>query len=277
MKIEKIVFLMILLVTVISCSKTKKEKVQMPPKQSITSTVLTKPKATELTVETTDSFIAWAASSSMEEKEEVRSNIKKVSTNEGVLQELIKRFEKVDTLDVSYSLIVLSLIGELQNPKSEPWLLKQVNRPIIELKDIPHASLSQRDLVEMLSSKAVECLAYLRTKSAEESLRNIISKHPSGSVRSAAIDAYLYNHDDSKEARAILQRIVQPDDLPLLDRARFKATDSKAFNSIQEEFYKKHEKERVVAPGEASVKNIKKSDSIKIEQAISPPLHNKKN
>lgn len=275
---SKILFFTLLSMIMVNCTDRKRGKEPQPPKRSENPTVITKPEPVELTVQNIDPFIAWASASDLNEKEKVRSNIQRASTDRAVLQELIKRFEKVDTLDITYSLIVMGIIGELQNPASQTWLIRQANRPIPVTRKTPHGALTGSDIIEIISSKAVESLAYLKASDSDIAVLDIIAKHPSAAVRSAAIDAYLYNHEDSEDAKAMLKRVMQPNDLLLLDRVRFKKTnDSKAFNAAQDKFYRLHQEEMYEAPGKPTIKEVRKSDTIKVVKEITPPRLNKPN
>ena len=269
--LTKSVILFLMLSAVLGCVKKGTDSSPKPPIQSVNPTVYTKPEPVNLTPETVDKFVDWASSSGLDEQEKVRNAIKESSGNEKVLNELITRFEKVDTTDLSYSLVVLSLIGEMQNPASMPWLEKQVYRPIPPNLSSPHGGLNSTDIVEMVATKAVECLAYLKNEKSDRLTLRVIAKHSSATVRSAAIDAYLYNHNDSEEAKRQLMEVIQKGDLLLLDRARFtRAKDSKAFNATVERFNKLHPEQLAQSPGEPTEKGPK-YDTTKIGTINEPP------
>jgi hypothetical protein len=272
-------FQMLLLVgLLVGCTKkqTETEKPPDPPRQSTNPTVIAKPKPVDLTPINVDAFIKWASASGLDEREKIREEIKKSSQNTEVLKALIDRFEKVDTLDLSYSLVVLSLIGELQNPSSQKWLEKQINRPIPTVKETPHGGLNSGDVIEMISSKAVESLAYLKTNESDRATLNVIVKHPSKAVRAAAIDAYLFNHGDTDDIKAKLKQSVRKEDLIYLDRVRFlREKDAKTFNAKIDRFYEQHPNEKAEAPGEGTEKRTR-PDTTKFVKPIAPPKFERK-
>jgi hypothetical protein len=69
----------------------------------------------------------------------------------------------------------------------------------------------------------------------------IIANHPSKIVRAEAINAYLWNHEDSDDARKFLSQYVRKDELILLDRVRRKTGENaESFNRKLDEFLKRH-------------------------------------
>lgn len=249
---------------------------EAPPKQSEQPVNIDKAKPVALTPSTVKEFTAWASGSDVGEKEAVRESIAKASKDGEVLKQLFAEYEKVKTSDVGYSLVVLSVIGEMQNPASLPGLRDIIYTQLPKPKEEPHAALTELDLVEMLASKAVECAAYLKTAESNRLVLEVVAKHPSQAVRSAAIDAYLYNNGDTEKAKATVSRAAQEKDRILVDRTRFaKGGKKEAFDRQLEIFYKKYPQEVAEQPGEPE-KTDRKKDTVGTAKSINPPKRNQR-
>jgi hypothetical protein len=96
-------------------------------------------------------------------------------------------------------------------------------------------------LQAQLEGKAVDGLAYANTERSNAAVMKIASDHPSRIVRAEAINAYLWNHGDSEEARRALAPIVRRDETVFIDRVRRAPGESAAvFNPKLEAFLKRH-------------------------------------
>ena len=62
----------------------------------------------------------------------------------------------------------------------------------------------QQTSLATLQAKAIDGLAYLQSRRADEEVLNQVQKHPSIIVRSEAISAYLWNQKDKAVARRTL-------------------------------------------------------------------------
>ncbi len=270
----KIILCLSFFMFIMACDDKKKQEVQdnnPPPKQSENPTTYQKAERTELTSTTVKEFIQWSSGSDLKEREEVRREITKASKDEEVLKLLFEEFERVYIEDVGYSLIVLSIIGELKNPAALPQLEKIIYKELPEQEEKFHSGLTKRDFVEMLSSKAVECAAYLKTKASNRSVLNAVAQHPSNAVRSSAIDAYLFNNDDSEEAKKALREVVQENELHLIDRVRFlRNSNEEEFDRNLSLYYKAHPDQVAPEPGPPTEESREK-DSIKVVRPIQPP------
>lgn len=253
----------------ISCTQKERELGNQPPARSEQTSI--KPVTpVSLSGETIDQFIAWAGRSDSTGYLKVREEILKAREDSTVLAPLFDRMEKTGTNDIGTSLIILGILGELKNPQLIGRLENFVWEPLPAEEKVGHGGLSKRDLVEMLESKAIECLAYVRTETSDKATLRVIREHASVAVRSAAIDAYLYNHEDSVEVKEWLRGIVQKQDLPFLDRVRrMSSGDREAFNEGLIRFYKLHPDMIAPAPGVAPGKAI--ADTGKVDKPIQPP------
>lgn len=273
MKLTSKIITCISFLTIITACNDKKEKSDdSPPIKSENPTVYEKAKPVPLTTSTVQEFINWASGSDLTERERIREEISKVANDEEILNRLINEFERVDTTDVGYSLIVLSIIGEMQNPKALTFFDSLANRKLPEQVERFHSGLTKRDVAEILSSKAAECAAYLKTPESDRLLLNIISQHPSEAVRSAAIDAYLYNKGDTEEAKQGLRQYAKESDLKFIDRTRFtRASNKEGFDRNLSLFYSKNPKEIAPEPGPPTENYKQGKDSTKMVQAVKPP------
>jgi len=72
----------------------------------------------------------------------------------------------------------------------------------------------------------------------------IAASHPGAEVRIAAIDAYLFNHADSAEAKEGLARIVRAEERKLIGIPRFKrGMDVSQFDQLVTDFYRRYPEE----------------------------------
>jgi len=197
--------------------------------------------APQLTVETVDEFISWAGRSDSAGHLRAREEILKTREDSTIIASLFDRFESSRTNDLGTSLIILGMIGEMKNPRSLERFATLLKEPLPEEVEVLDAGLNERDLTEMIAAKAVECAAYLRTPVSDSLTMWAIQHHPSVVVRAAAIDAYLWNHGDSTEAKERLKLLLSPAERPFLDRVRRSSAGTpEAFNAGLERFYELH-------------------------------------
>jgi len=221
-----------------------------------------------LTLPNVQEFVRWAARVDRLGRLKVRQQIEIARQNkeqgkeqgEVVSKALFKQFETAPEQDLGQRLIILSIIGELKNPLSTTRLTEIVNNPLPEADSIVHGVLSSKDAVEMIQSKAVQCLAYLNNRVADSLTLSVIKSHPSKAVRSAAIDAYLYNHGDSLAAKQRLRNLLRDEnlfeDLPFVDRIRnTKNISREAFDEGIERFYALHPEARAPKPRDYNAQN----------------------
>lgn len=194
-----------------------------------------------LTPATVDSFINWANRSTAASYLKGQQEIIKARNDTTVLRLLFERLARTRTNDLGTSLITLGIIGEMKNPQATESLYGITQQKSPARVRIIDESLSQRDMLDMLKSKAVQGLAYMQTAQADTLVLRVIQQDSSRSVRATAIEAFLFNHGDSPEAKAQLRPYVKPEDTPFLDRVR-KTTSVTAeeFDAGIERFYALH-------------------------------------
>jgi len=172
-----------------------------------------------------------------------------------VVDRLFERLDRDRQADVGVALLTLSVIGELRRADALDRLERLVWEELPEAEEVGHGALSRRDLLEMLQSKAAEGIAYLATEEADEVIFRVIRHHPSAAVRSAAVDAFLFNHRDSDEARARLQEVLLPKDAAFAGRVRHtRSMDRDEFNEGLRRFYAMHPEEVAPEPGRPTVR-----------------------
>lgn len=209
----------------------------------------------DLSAETVDEFLAFAGRAGSEDRERFREMIFAAREDRAVVDRLFERLDRDRQADVGAALLTLSVIGELRRADALGRLERLVWEELPEAEDVGHGSLSRRDLLEMLQSKAAEGIAYLARDEADEIILRVIRDHPSAAVRSAAVDAFLFNHDDSDEARARLQEVLLPKDAAFAGRVRHtRSMDRDEFNAGLRRFYAMHPEEVAPEPGRPPVR-----------------------
>jgi 2-oxo-4-hydroxy-4-carboxy--5-ureidoimidazoline (OHCU) decarboxylase len=209
----------------------------------------------ELSTESVDEFLAFAGRAGSEDQERIREMISAAREDREVVDRLFQRLDGDRRTDFGAALVTLSVIGELRRADALGRLEHLVWEELPEADEVGHGALSSRDLLEMLQSKAVEGISHLATDEADELTLRVIRDHPSTAVRSAAVDAFLFNHHDSDEAQASLQEVLQPKDAAFADRVRHtRSMDRDEFNAGLRRFYALHPEEVASEPGRPPVR-----------------------
>jgi len=224
---------------------------------------------------TIDQFIAWASRSNARTYFDVRSEIIRARDNDDILIPLFDRYDRAIETDLDEALIILGIIGELKNPASIGRLEDIIWQELPPADTVYDAELTRRDVVEMLQSKAVECLAYVGIEKSYESTLTVIATHPSMVVRGAAIDAYLFNNNDSPEAKRELGEVVRTEDRIFLERVRkTQEMDIEDFNRQMSAFYRMYPEEVAPEPGEPTEKPLREiEDTLDVIAPPEEPIH----
>ena len=186
-------------------------------------------------------FIDWAGGSTVRQREEVRRLIAAASENASVASAFCDEASRAAESDHSRALLALSILGEMRSRVGEDCLRKLLHQPLPEKGTLAHGEIVEWTAIGMLQAKAVDGLAYLRTASADEEVLWAVAQHPSRIVRAEAIEAYLWNHSDSAEARATLQKQVRPDEAIFLERIRREPEENaESFNRRLATYLKAH-------------------------------------
>ena len=181
--------------------------------------------------ETVPRFIDWAARSRPDQREEVRKMIAASSANSGAAEELCREISETQNEDHSRTLIMLSVLGEMRNSEGEKCLIRFIHLPLPTKGTVVNGEIIEQTSLATLQGKAVDGLAYARSVTADRELLWAVSSHASKIVRAEAINAYLWNHQDSEAARAALLKVVRPNERDLIDRPRHEpGTTREQFN-----------------------------------------------
>lgn len=186
-------------------------------------------------------FIDWAGASHVDEEDDVRKAIAAAAQNKEVISALIAEVERVQTTDHPRALLALGLLGETRSAGAQDYFTAFVRRPLPDKGTVVEGEIIEQTLAAQLQGKAVDGLAFINTASANEVVTEVIARHSSKIVRAEAINAYLWNHGDSAEARESLARVVREDERILLDRVRRIAGETaETFDPKLEQFLKQH-------------------------------------
>jgi hypothetical protein len=208
-------------------------------------------KAVHFTAQSLDDFIAWAGRSNDQDRELVRAYLLRAAPADWSIELLYEKFQKARAANFDGALVVLSLLGELRNPKSIGIFQRIIWEQPAADERLEDGGLTARDTQEMLQSKAVEGLAYIQSIESLGAALEVAAKHPGQAVRSAAADAFLFNAGDSDDARARLLKALAPDERYMADRARKSADVSvDEFNKRLALFYERHPELIAEPPGE---------------------------
>jgi hypothetical protein len=186
-------------------------------------------------------FIDWAGGSAVSQREDVRRLIAAASDNANIAAAFCDEAVRAADSDHSRALLTLSILGEMRSNVGEDCLTKLLHRPLPDKGTLAHGEIVEQTGLGMLQAKAVDGLAYRRTATADKEVLWAVAKHPSRIVRAEAIEAYLWNHGDSAEARATLRENIRPDEAIFLDRFRREPEDNATvFNQRLATFLKAH-------------------------------------
>lgn len=215
------------------------------PSQLFAERSLHKPPALTATGDTARAqaaaFIDWASLSIPAEREDARRALAAASGNDQIARAFFDAALAAEKTDHSRALVALSLLGEMRNRAAEPWLRDFVRRPLPREGTLVNGEILEQTALATLQAKAIDGLAYLNSESANREVLNAVAQHPSRVVRAEAIDAYLWNHQDSQAARETLRRYVRKDEQIFLDRVRRESGEpAESFNRKLEAYLKAH-------------------------------------
>lgn len=186
-----------------------------------------------------DAFLSWAACVPHSESHRVKDSLASVKVTASLQETLHRELLREPIEDLGRHLILLATIGELRHPAAaaplESFIRRATSEPPAQESDGCQAPLG------VLEARAVEMLAYLRTPEADAMCLRVVRDHPLSAVRSAAVDAYLWNRGDSEEALQDVQRHVRPAERHLLGMARWgRSMDVSEFEETVARYYRQH-------------------------------------
>ena len=202
-----------------------------------------------LTAKTIDDFLGRVGAIPHSQAESIRAAVARAAADQAVVEELLKQLLTTPITDVGRHLMILSTLGELRNPRAVEPLKEFIwsDRPLVPPQQ-PGESVDTRtsffDHDGALRARAAEMLAYIGGRDADAAVLEIAARHPGAEVRIAAIDAYLFNHADSAEAKEGLARIVRAEERKLIGIPRFKrGMDVSQFDQLVTDFYRRYPEE----------------------------------
>lgn len=194
-------------------------------------------------------YIAWAAASTQREKETVRRSLASVKENRQVGESFCEYAKRARLSDHSRTLVTLGLLGEMKGPASEACFKEFLALPLPTQGTVVEGEILEQTALASLQAKAVDGLAYLRTPQTDEEVLRAVREHPSRIVRAEAINAFLWNHGDSEEAKQMLRKHVRKDEEIFVDRVRWNSGEkAETFNRKLEVFLKAHPEAIAPAP-----------------------------
>jgi hypothetical protein len=144
-------------------------------------------------VQSARTFIDWASGARASQVVAARAVIRGAAANSDVAQALINEVNTNDLGSWVRYLVTLSILGEMQTVAGEDFFLHIVDLPLPADPDAiaGHGLRSPSFPLIGLQVKAVDGLAFMRTPRSNAKLLQIMSQHPSRTVRVEAIRAYL--------------------------------------------------------------------------------------
>jgi hypothetical protein len=186
-------------------------------------------------------FVVWAGGSVPAEHELAGKMIAEAGNNPEIAKAVIDEVERAATTNHSRALLAISILGEMKSAAAEPFLREFANRPLPKEGTVIEGEIIEATRQAQLQGKAADGLAYLRSQSGDSAVMELIARHPSKIVRAEAINAWLWNHGDSAEARRQLYEVVQQGERILLDRVRrVTGEGAESFNAKLAVFLKTH-------------------------------------
>jgi hypothetical protein len=158
-----------------------------------------------------------------------------------IVEALIALYTSTPKTAFQMRMLILSTIGELKRQDSFEFLKAESWKQLPEIEERSGCSvISERDYEAMTSAKAVHGIGFLRTEEAYEELIKVMLDHESKHVVISAINSYMWNKGDTKEAANILYDTLPEEWHPYVERPRFhRNVDRDEFDRRRIEWRKK--------------------------------------
>lgn len=194
-------------------------------------------------------FLDWAGASSAGQREEIRRMLEQAREYKAVAGAFCEEANRTAESDFTRSLLALSVLGEMRSAAGRECFQKLLHRPLPEKGIVANGENVEQTKLATLQAKAVDGLAYLRESETDSEVLWAAGKHPSRIVRAEAIEAFLWNHQESREARETLLKYVRPEERIFVDRVRRDpAEKAEVFNRKLADFLKAHPEAAAPAP-----------------------------
>lgn len=250
------VYILCLMIFLVGCDRNSSipnSSADAPP--TISTPLLSETtKITPLTIDSVEAFLSNAAVTPHSQTQIIREEISRIAKDPQIVDALAKQLLTLPVKDIDRHLMILATLGEMRNPEAIQPLVKFIwsDQPFIT-----ESAAGKDDSISTtffnhtgaLKARAVEMLAYIGTKEAYEATLEVIAKHIGAEVRIAAIDAFLFNHRDSPEAKAELAKVVLADETKLIGIPRWtNGMNIDEFNARVAEFYRLYPEEQPPVP-----------------------------
>jgi hypothetical protein len=161
-------------------------------------------------------FVAWASASVPAEREDARRALAQAASKPGVSNAVAAHLchlsRQALKSDHTLALVVLALLGELRNTGPGFRCLVDIAWTALPTEGTFNEELGGLIEVESLATveaKAIDGVAYVRTAAGDAEVMRAIASHPSRIVRAEAIDAYLWNHGDTPQAKDRIRALTR--------------------------------------------------------------------
>lgn len=186
-------------------------------------------------------FVDWAGAATVRDDDAVRKAVAAAAGNEAVVKGLIGEARQAVEGNHSRALVSLGLLGEMRTDEGARYFLELIATEPPERDTLIEGFPVRGTALAQLQAKAVDGLAYQRSEASDREVLRIAAKHPHAAVRAEAVRAYLWNHDDSREARVALAEVLRENEQHFVDRPHRTATDDKAsFNKRLDTYLRAH-------------------------------------
>jgi hypothetical protein len=171
-------------------------------------------------------LIAAIGSSTRADMPIVRQALAELRRRRNAVPAIARSLNRARRADFVWRRSLLEVLGELQREDAFPVLRAVAWAPLPDREENAGEQMTARDHEEMLESVAVRGLAFIRTDAGDfvpaidDEVVKLAAQHPSLVVRLAAIDAFLWNHDDSAAARLRLQESLPQEMQQYITRPR---------------------------------------------------------
>jgi hypothetical protein len=181
-------------------------------------------------------FLDWFARSTVAQEADARAAIEAVRGNSAVAQAMIDAASAAVTTNLGKAIMAFSALGHLRSPEGEQFFTAFLRQPVPP-EPPPSPNGDVPPTLEMLETKAVDCLAYMRTATSDAQVAALIANHPWRSVRLEAARAYLFNHQFRKQD---IVGIVRPEERIYLDAVENRSFDGSTFEDRVAAFLQAH-------------------------------------
>jgi hypothetical protein len=186
-------------------------------------------------------FLDWASFSTEDERDDGRRALAAAQGNRDIAQAFCDEANRSQREDFSRAQVALALLGEMRSSVGESCLNAFLQQPLPTTGTVIEGEIVEQTQLAMLQAQAVEGLAWLRSSTGDTAVLRAAGGNPHVVVRAAAINAYLWNHGDTTEAKQTVLRYVRTDETIFADRVRREPGETAAtFNAKLDTFRRAH-------------------------------------